>query len=59
MTASDVAFHCRKSVRWVYIAKSSGLLPASLKVGGSTRWRTRDIERFLHCESDDTVKKEQ
>jgi len=43
LTAGEVAYELRKSVRWVWSARSAGLLPRAVSVGGSRRWLAADL----------------
>lgn len=49
-TAKQVAYHCGLSVRSVWRAKSIGLLPKSIKLGGSVRWRANDIQIWVQMD---------
>ena len=47
LRAKDVSSILRLSVRQVWRLTSSGQLPKPIKVGHSTRWRLRDIRKFM------------
>lgn len=43
----DVSSILKLSIRQVWRLSSSGQIPKPIKVGNSTRWRLRDIRRFI------------
>jgi predicted DNA-binding transcriptional regulator AlpA len=49
VSASKVAKVLDISPRSVFRLRSAGKLPAPVKIGGSVRWRLRDIQLFDEC----------
>lgn len=47
LTASDVAAALGVSARQVWRLRDRGALPAPVRVGGSTRWRSGDIQSWI------------
>jgi predicted DNA-binding transcriptional regulator AlpA len=47
LTAKSVGEHLSLSKRQVFRLKSSGRMPAAVRIGGAVRWRQADIERWI------------
>ena len=47
LTVREVAARLKVSTRQIFKLAASGQLPRPVKVGGSTRWRSTDIEEFI------------
>lgn len=52
LTVKEVAALLAVSTRNVYRLKDAGRIPKPFKIGGATRWRTEDIQKWLNngCE---------
>ena len=51
LNVADLSRCLRISTRQVHRLNRSELLPASLKIGGCTRWRAAEIADWLRCGS--------
>lgn len=49
-TARQVATCCGWSLRSVWRGKAVGLLPKSIRLGGSIRWRAEDIKHWVQAD---------
>ena len=47
LKASDVANTASISIRTLWRLVSAGKFPAPIRIGGSTRWRAADLERWI------------
>jgi len=47
LTAKDAAKLCRLSKRSWFRLSSAGKIPAPVRIGGSVRWRQKDIEDYI------------
>jgi excisionase family DNA binding protein len=47
LSAVEVAELLTVSVSTVWRLRSQGVLPDAVRIGGSVRWRLRDIERYI------------
>lgn len=47
LTATDAAKLCRLSKRSWFRLSSAGKIPAPVHIGGSVRWRQKDIEDYI------------
>ena len=47
LTADEAAAYIGMSRRWVWRATSAGLFPQPVRVGGATRWRRADLDRWI------------
>lgn len=55
LTAKAVAKTLSTSVRTVWRKRSAGQLPKPVKIGGSVRWRSSDIDRWIACGCPDQI----
>ena len=47
LTAQDIARMLQVSVRTVWRLRDSGKIPRAVTIGGSIRWRTSEIQRWI------------
>jgi excisionase family DNA binding protein len=47
LKAREVAERLGVTERCIYLWTSAGRLPAAVKIGGATRWRSSDIDKFI------------
>jgi len=47
LTAKDAAKLCRLSKRSWFRLSSAGKIPAPVRIGGSVRWRLKDIKDYI------------